>query len=35
MPAVDVKTRLLNIVDELGIDATLDLLATAGMEIAA
>ena len=36
MPAVDVKTRLLDIVDEIGgIDATLDLLATVGVQIAA
>jgi len=34
--AVDVKTRLLDIVDEIGgIDATLDLLATVGVQIAA
>ena len=36
MPAVDVKTRLFSIIGEIGgVDATLDLLATAGMEIAA
>ena len=34
--AVDVRTRLLDIVDEIGgIDATLDLLATVGVQLAA
>jgi hypothetical protein len=34
--AVDVRTRLFNIVDEIGgIDATLDLLAGAGVQLAA
>jgi hypothetical protein len=34
--AVDVRTRLLDIVDEIGgLDATLDLLATVGVQLAA
>jgi hypothetical protein len=34
--AADVRTRLLNIVDEIGgLDATLDLLAGAGVQLAA